>query len=86
MAIDSSRTNKTLQELGDALEKIKRDMAAKEGARDQVLENIKKEFGVSSIDEAYALHKKMDSEIEVRRERFEMLLQQAQKKLEGYKG
>ena len=77
--------DQVLPELKQKIESLKRDIALKEGEANSTLERIKKDFDVDSLDEAYALLKKLGEDIEVKKERREELLSIAQEKLAGYK-
>lgn len=75
----------TLTDLKQKIESLKRDIAIKEGEANSTLERIKKDFGVESLDEAYALLKKLGEDIEAKKEKREELLKIASEKLAGYK-
>ena len=75
----------TLQTLKQTIENLKRDAAVKEGEMGSILERIKKDFGIKSLDEAYEKLKELGEDIEVKKERREELLKEATEKLEGYR-
>jgi len=76
----------TLTELKKKIEDLKRDVAVKEGERNSILERIKKDFSVKTLDEAYDKLEGLGMDIEAKQERREELLKIAQEKLAGYKG
>ena len=76
---------KVLADLKTEIERLKRDVAVKEGERNSILERIKKDFSVKTLDEAYAKLKELGSDIEIKKERREELLKDAQEKLKAYR-
>jgi inorganic pyrophosphatase/exopolyphosphatase len=74
-----------LVELKETIEKIKRGVAVKEGERNSLLEQIKKDFGVKNLNEAYEKLKVLGTDIEIKKERREELLKEAQEKLKSYR-
>lgn len=76
---------KILSDLKSEIERLKRDVAVKEGERNSILERIKKDFGVKTLDEAYAKLKELGNDIEIKKELREELLAEAQEKLKSYR-
>jgi len=77
--------NKVLIGLKQEIEKLKRDSAIKEGERNSILETLKKEFGVESIEEAKEKLDELGKDIEAKRTRREDLLTIAKEKLAEYR-
>ena len=77
---------KTLMDLKQRLEGLKREIATKEGERNSILSRIKNDFGAKDIDDAYRKLKQMGENIEVKSKRREELLKIAQEKLAEYRG
>jgi DNA-binding MurR/RpiR family transcriptional regulator len=77
--------NKILSDLKTTLEKVKRDLANKEGVRDATLARLKAEFGVNNIDEARAKLAKLDKEAAEKQKLRDELLKTATEMLEAYK-
>jgi inorganic pyrophosphatase/exopolyphosphatase len=71
--------------LKQEVERLKRDAAVKEGERNSILDRIKKEFNVKTIDEAYVELEKKSADIEIKQERKEELIAIAKEKLAGYR-
>lgn len=76
---------KILTDLKQKLERLKRDVAMKEGERNSILERIKKDFNVKDLDAAYAMLEELGKDIEEKKTRREDLLKIAQEKLDAYK-
>ncbi|MDD5053476.1 MAG: hypothetical protein PHO27_12145 [Sulfuricurvum sp.] len=74
-----------LKKLREKIERLKNEKAQKEGARDAILDSIKKDFGVKDINEAYKKLEEMREQIEIKKERETELLNIAEEKLEGYR-
>lgn len=74
----------TLQEIRNKLEKIKRDLAQKEGERTAILNNLKKEFKVDTLDSAYDLFDSLKEQIKSKKEEKEKLFASVEKRLEEY--
>jgi hypothetical protein len=82
MAIDEQ---KVLADLKAEIERLKRDVAVKEGERNSILQRIKKDFDVSDLDSAYTKLKELGNDIEIKKERRDELLKEAQDKLKSYR-
>jgi hypothetical protein len=80
-----SSDDKALADVKRDIESLKREMAVKEGERNSIFERIKKDFGVKTLDDAYDKLKELGTDIEIKKERREELIRQAQAKLAGYK-
>lgn len=77
--------DKVLVDVKRNIEALKREMAIKEGERNSILDRIKKDFSVKTLDAAYEKLKDLGADIEVKKERREELVKLAQEKLAGYK-
>lgn len=75
----------TLSELKEGLDRIKREKAQKEGAMGQIMDELKSKHGVKNLDEAYALLKKLGVNLEIKKEKREELLKEAELVLRDYK-
>ena len=67
------------------MEALKREIAQGEGALEANFKRIQKEFGVKTLDEAYALLEKSGKEREVKAEQRDELIQIANERIEGFK-
>ena len=76
----------TLINLKRKIEDIKADVLSKEGERKVFLSRLKKEFEITSIDDAYTRLKEISAEREVKEERRHSLLTKAQERLADYGG
>jgi len=74
----------TLQEIRNKLEKIKRDLAQKEGERTAILNNLKKEFKIETLDAAYDLFDSLKEQIKSKKEEKDKLFTSVTKRIEEY--
>jgi chorismate-pyruvate lyase len=74
-----------LEELKSKVDRLKTEIAQNEGSLQTVLEQIKKEFSVETIDEAYKKLEAMKADIEVKTEQRDELIETARKMLEKYR-
>jgi hypothetical protein len=77
--------DKALADAKRDIERLKREMAVKEGERNSILDRIKKDFSIKTLDAAYEKLRELGIDIEVKQERREELVKLAQEKLAGYK-
>jgi uncharacterized protein YjgD (DUF1641 family) len=75
-----------LASLRGKIERVKREIAQNEGALETIMERVKKEFKVDTLDEAYGLLKKIQQQIEVKTEQVDDLLKTAREMLGRYHG
>jgi hypothetical protein len=68
------------------IERVKREIAQNEGSLQVIMERLKKEFKVDTLDDAYDLLKKTQQQIEVKTEQIDDLLKTARGMLEKYHG
>jgi len=81
----AEKEEKTLEELKSKVDRLKTEIAQNEGSLQTVLEQIKKEFSVETIDEAYKKLEAMKADIEVKTEQRDELIETARKMLEKYR-
>jgi|ADurb_Ile_03_Slu_FD_contig_21_1199664_length_641_multi_4_in_0_out_0_2 hypothetical protein len=74
----------TLQEIRNKLEKIKRDLAQKEGERTAILNNLKKEFKIETLDAAYDLFDSLKEQIKSKKEEKDELFASVTKRIDEY--
>jgi len=77
-------TGELLSDLKRKIERVKSDIAAKEGEKKAIFSQLKREFGVEDLDDAYGKLDKLTKEIESKEERKEKLLQEAREALARY--
>jgi len=54
----------TLQDIRDKMDRIKSDISRKEGERTGVLEALKKDFAINTLDEAYDMFDNLKKQVE----------------------
>ena len=74
----------TLQEIRDKMDRIKSDISRKEGERTGVLEALKKDFSVNTLDEAYDMFDDLKKQVEEKKKEKEKLMATVTKQLEQY--
>lgn len=74
----------TLQEIRNKLEKIKRDLAQKEGERTAILNNLKKEFKIETLDAAYDLFDSLKEQIKSKKEEKDELFASVKRRIDEY--
>jgi 3-oxoacyl-ACP reductase-like protein len=77
-------TELTLQQLTDKMTAIKSDVDKKQGERNAVWDNLSKEFGVKTLDQAYDELDKLDGQLEVLKEKKQELMKSVQERLSQY--
>jgi len=77
-------TELTLQQLTDKMTAIKSDVHKKQGERNAVWDNLSKEFGVKTLDQAYDELDKLDGQLEVLKEKKQELMKSVQERLSQY--
>ena len=73
-----------LQELKNKMERVKIDLGKKEGEKEAILCDLKENFGVKSIDEAYDKFDELDKKVEEMKKEKEKLVSEIDEKLKGY--
>ena len=73
-----------LQEIKDKMAKIKSDISRKEGEKSAVINDLKKEFSVKTVDEAYDLYDSLKTELEKDQIEKEKLTVSVEKQLVSY--
>jgi hypothetical protein len=71
----------TSQQITEKMDRIKSDIARKEGERGTVWADLAKEFTVKTLDEAYAALDKLHNEIDLLQEKKQELMASVQKRL-----
>jgi hypothetical protein len=73
-----------LKKLSDKINRVKTDIARQEGARQSVMENIEKNFGVKTLEEVKELLAKKRVELTGKEKERDELLKLAKEKLEKF--
>lgn len=73
-----------LQQLTDKMDRIKQDVAKKQGERDAVWEDLSKEFKAKDLDAAYEELDELKSKIEILQEKKQELMTSVQGRLSSY--
>lgn len=74
----------TLQEIRKKMETIKSDISKKEGEKTAVMNDLKKEFSVKDLDEAYDQFDSLKKEVEENKKKKDELLISVEGKLVTY--
>lgn len=73
-----------LSELRDKMERVKRDIAKKEGELSSTIEDLKREMGVQNVDEAYDQFDALEKEITAKKTEKDSLTKTVEEALLSY--
>ena len=73
-----------LQEIREKIEKIKADISRKEGEKIGVMDALKKEFNIQTLDEAYDMFDDLKEQVEKEKSKKEKLIASISERLTKY--
>jgi len=74
----------TLQEARNKLDRIKNEIAKKEGEYASVMSDLQKDFNVKTIDEAYDKYDTTKDEISAKKKEKDELIKEVEKQITSY--